>query len=411
MTWGNYTRMLRANQEPPELELQCVNAENHSNRPVYISGIGFHPFGRHHQKTLRELAQVAALAAIDDAGIKTGDLDVAVCSNAFAGVLNDMENIRGHIWLRALGIADIPIFNTESACASGSSAVHLAMLSLRSGAYDTALVVGAEKMNLNDTPRIIRALSASCDLEAMGGIGIQFSAVDAIRVRELMKQEDIGEDVLEWITVKSHENGVNNPIAQYRKAVTAEEVRASRIIADPIKLLMCSAISDGAAAMVLTTRRPPNPIQVVASAAASSPFKERPEALSIAVGASQRAYEMAGLGPEDIDLVEVHDAVSPAELIYYRDLGFAAPGEVAKFVQEGRPAINGQVPFNPSGGINSRGHPIGATGVAQIAECVHQLRGTAGTQVEGARTALIHNAGGWMGHGPASCNIHILQKG
>lgn len=387
------------------------NDNRRSERQVYISGIGFHPFGRHAQKSLRELAHVAVLAALDDAGLAGGDLDIAVCSNAFAGVLNDMENIRGQIWLRALGIADIPIFNTESACASGSSAVHLATLGLQSGAYDTALVVGAEKMNLGDTARIIRALSDSSDFEAMGGIGIQFSAIDAIRVRDIMEEENIGEDLLEWICVKSHRYGVNNPIAQYRKAVTAEEVRNSRTIADPIKLLMCSAISDGAAALVLTTKRPEKPVRILASTSASSPFKERPGAVSIAVGASQRAYEIAGLGPENIDLVEVHDAVSPAELIYYRDLGFAAPGDVAKFVQEGGPAIGGKVPFNPSGGINSRGHPIGATGVAQIAECVLQLRGNAGNQIKGAKTALIHNAGGWIGHGPAATNIHIIQKG
>jgi len=380
------------------------------NRPVYVAGIGFHRFGRFAEKTLKQMAGEAILGALDDAGIGVRDIDIAFCANAYAGLLTGQESIRGETWLRPLGIAGIPIINTENACASGSTAAHLAIMALRGGDYETALVVGAEKMFVGDTDRTIRALASSADVEVMGGVGLQFAAVDAIRVKEVMQEEELGEDALEWVTVKSHANGVHNPIAQYQKALTAEQVRQSRMISEPIRLFMCSAISDGAAAIVLTTRKPSRAVRIAASALVSSPIRERDGETSIVKRAAERAYAQAGLGPEEIDFAEVHDAVSPAELIYYRELGFCPPGGVAQFVRDGAAAIGGRLPVNPSGGINSRGHPVGATGVAQLADATKQLRGDAGPiQVEGARTGLVHNAGGWMVRDPAVNCVHILQ--
>jgi acetyl-CoA acetyltransferase len=379
-------------------------------RPVYVAGIGFHKFGRFPDKSLKQIAGEAALAALDDAGIRPGDLDVAFCANAYAGLLTGQESIRGETWLRPLGIAGTPIINVENACASGSSAAHLAILALRSGAYDTALVLGAEKMFVNDTSKTLRALASSADIEMMGGVGLQFAAVDAIRVKEVMDEEELTDDALEWVTVKSHGNGAHNPIAQFQKPVTAEQVRQSRMIAEPIRLFMCSAISDGAAALVLTTRKPARPVRVLASSMVSSPLRERDGDMSAVARAANKAYAEASLGPTEIDFAEVHDAVSPAELIYYRELGFCPPGGVAKFVHEKASAIGGRLPVNPSGGLNSRGHPVGATGVAQLAEATLQLREAAGKlQVDGARTGLVHNAGGWMVKDPAICTVHILQ--
>jgi len=379
-------------------------------RSVYVRGLGFHPFGRHPGKTLKEIATTAALAALDDAGLDVRKVQAAFCGNAYAGVLTGQESIRGETWLRTIGLGRAAVFNVENACASGGSAVHLASLGVASGAYDEVLVVGAEKMFVNDTAKTLTALATSADIEVMSNIGMQFAAVDAIRVLEVMDEEGVDESALEWITVKSHDNGVHNPIAQYRKAITAEQVRASRMIADPIRLLMCSAISDGAAAVVLSSAPGRGAVKIRASAVASSPVRVRDGNRPTPALAADAAYGQAGLGPEDVDFAEVHDAVSPAELMYYRELGFCKEGELLKFVREKRSAIGGPIPVNPSGGLNSRGHPVGATGVAQIAELTKQLRGDAGgCQVPGARIGLAHNAGGWVGDDPAVCVVHILE--
>ncbi len=379
-------------------------------RSVYVRGLGFHPFGRHPGKSIKQLAATAALAALDDAGTDLRSIHAAFCGNAYAGLLTGQESIRGETWLRAIGLSRAAVFNVENACASGGSAVHLAALGIASGAYDEVLVVGAEKMFVGDTSRTLQALASSADIEVMSNIGMQFAAVDAIRVKEVMEAEDVDETALEWITAKNHDNGVHNPMAQYRKPMSMEQVRASRMIADPIRLFMCSAISDGAAAVVLSAKPGRGAVKIRASAVRSSPIRDRDGDRPTPALAADAAYAEAGLGPKDLDFAEVHDAVSPAELMYYRELGFCEEGEVAKFVREKRSAIGGSMPVNPSGGLNSRGHPVGATGVAQIVELTKQLRDDAGgCQVEGARIGLAHNAGGWSGDDPAVCVVHILE--
>ena len=379
-------------------------------RNVYVRGVGFHPFGRHPGKSIKELAATAALGALDDAGTDLRSIQAAFCGNAYAGLLTGQESIRGETWLRAIGYGKGAVFNVENACASGGSAVHLAALGIASGAYDEVLVIGAEKMFVGDTAKTLSALASSADIEVMSNIGMQFAAVDAIRVKEVMEAEDVDDSALEWITSKNHDNGVHNPMAQYRKPMTMEQVRASRMIADPIRLFMCSAISDGAAAVVLSARPGRGAVRIRASAVRSSPIRARDGERPTPALAADAASAQAGLGPEDLDFAEVHDAVSPAELMYYRELGFCKEGEVAKFVREKRSAIGGSMPVNPSGGLNARGHPVGATGVAQIVELAKQLRGDAGgCQVKNARIGLAHNAGGWMGDDPAVCAVHILE--
>lgn len=377
---------------------------------AYITGIGFHPFGRFLQKTLKEIAATAVLAALDDAELDPEGIDAAFCANAYAGLLTGQESIRGETWLRSVGIGGIPIVNVENACAGGGTALHLATIAVRSGAYKRVLVVGAEKMYTGDTGRAIAALATSSDIEVTSGIGMQFAAVDAIRVKRVMNEEKVGEEALDWITVKSHDNGAMNPIAQFRKPLTAEDVRNSRMIAEPLRLFMCSAISDGAAACVVSSEPGAKPVRIAASATASSPIRARQGEVSTAELASRRAYDQSGLLPKDVDFVEVHDAVSPMELVYYRDLGFCEPGSVARFVAEGRPALTGDRPFNTSGGINSRGHPVAATGIAQIIEIVQQLRGEAGgRQLRNPRRGMALNAGGWIGDDPAFNAVHILE--
>jgi acetyl-CoA acyltransferase len=377
---------------------------------VYITGVGYHPFGRFPDTSLKSLAATAALAALDDAGIGVGDIHAAFCANAYSGLLNGQESIRGETWLRGIGLGTTPVMNVENACASGSTAVHLASMAIASGNYDTVLVVGAEKMFVNDTNRTLAALANSADTEVMGNIGMQFSAVDAIRVREMMEEEDVGAEAFEWITMKNHAHAASNPIAQYRKPISMEQVRASRMIADPIRLLMCSAISDGAAAVVLSRNPGRGGVRIRASALTSSPWRLGSDVPGPTIAAN-KAYAQAGIEAKDLDLAEVHDAVSPAELMHYRELGLCGPGEVASFVAEKASAIGGRLPVNTSGGLNSRGHPVGATGVAQLIELTLQLRGDAGErQVPGARLAMAHNSGGWVGEDPAVSAVHILEK-
>jgi len=378
--------------------------------PVYIRGVGFHPFGRWPDRSLRSLAQTAALAALDDAGLAPSQIQAAFCANAYGGLLNQQESIRGQTWLRGIGVSGVAVVNVENACASGSSATHAAVLGIASGQYEHVLVVGAEKMFVNDTARTLAALANSADTEVMSNIGLQFAALDAVRVREVMEEEGLDDAALEWVTVKNHDNGVHNPMAQYRKAVTADEVRASRMIADPIRLLMCSAISDGAAAIVLSRQPGRGVVRVRASALACSPWRLDVGDMPGPTVAARRAYAQAGLGPQDLDLAEVHDAMAPAEFIYYRELDFCAKGKVAQMVAERATALGGRLPVNPSGGLNSRGHPVGATGVAQLVELTLQLRGEAGArQVPDARIALAHNSGGWIGEDPAVSAVHILE--
>lgn len=377
---------------------------------VYVTGVGHHPFGRFPDTPLKTLAATAALAALDDAGITVRDVDAAICANAYAGLLNGQESIRGETWLRGIGLGGAPVMNVENACASGSTAVHLACLAVASGQYRTVLVVGAEKMFVGDTGRTLAALANSADTEVMGNIGLQFSAVDAIRVREMMAEEDVGADAFDWVTVKNHDHAASNPIAQYRKPLTLEQVRASRMIADPIRLLMCSAISDGAAALVVSSRPGRGRVRVRASAMASSPWRLDPKDLPGPTLAADKAYAQAGVAPGDLHLAEVHDAVSPAELMHYRELRLCREGEVARLVAERATALGGRLPVNTSGGLNSRGHPVGATGVAQLIELALQLRGDAGPrQVAGASLALAHNSGGWIGEDPAVSVVHILE--
>jgi acetyl-CoA acetyltransferase len=377
---------------------------------VYITGVGYHPFGRFPEQSLKALAATAALGALDDAGITVKDIDAAICANAYSGLLNNQESIRGETWLRGIGLGGTPVMNVENACASGSTAVHLACMGISSGNYDTVLVVGAEKMFVGDTGRTLAALANSADTAVMGNIGLQFVAVDAIRVKEMMAEEDVGAEAFEWVTMKNHDHAASNAMAQYRKPISMEQVRASRMIADPIRLLMCSAISDGAAAVVLSRKPGRGSVRVRASVLASSPWRLEKGALPGPTLAADKAYAQAGVGPGDLDLAEVHDAVSPAELMHYRELRLCGEGEVAKLVAERATALGGRLPVNTSGGLNSRGHPVGATGVAQLIELTLQLRGDAGPrQVPGARLALAHNSGGWVGEDPAVSAVHILE--
>jgi acetyl-CoA acetyltransferase len=384
---------------------------------VAIAGVGMHPFGRFPEASLKDLARVAVLRAVADAGIELGDVDAVYSANAMAGLLQNQEQIRGQSVLREVGIERVPVVNVENACAGGSTALREAVLAVRAGAYRTVLVLGFEKMFVGDRDRSLAALETAADTEIVAGLGLQFTAVYAMRLRKRLDSGSLQLRHLVDAAVKSRGNGARNPYAQYRTPCTADEVLSSRMIADPLTLLMCSSISDGAAAVIVCRAsveagggaRPR--VLVRGSAAASGFTPVGDDEPSTATVCADAAYAEAGVGPMDVGVVEVHDAMAPGELLYYEQLGFCPAGGAGDMLDSGATRIAGRLPVNPSGGLCSRGHPVGATGLAQIAELTWQLRGEAGErQVSQPRFALAHNSGGWLEGEPAACNVHILER-
>lgn len=383
---------------------------------VEIAGVGMHPFGRFPERNLKDLARVATIRALEDARLGIKDIDAVYSANSLGGVLTGQEQIRGQTVMREVGIEGVPIVNVENACASGSTALREAILSVRAGVADCVLVVGFEKMFIDDRDATLNALRSAADLDVVAGLGLQFTAVYAMRLRKLIDEGALTLDDLVDVSVKSHDNGSRNPYAQYQKPVTAEEVVSSRRIADPLTLLMCSSICDGAAAVVVTRTGVVDPdgrprVAVRASALRSGETRDNEPMASVATLCAQEAYEESGVGPDDLNVLEVHDAMAPGELLYYEQLGLCDEGESGRLLRSGETSFGGTRVVNPSGGLSSRGHPVGATGLAQIAELTWQLRGAAGPrQADDARLALAQNSGGWLEGESAACNVHILER-
>lgn len=377
-----------------------------------------HPFGKFPELSLKDLARDAIVRALDDAALPVGAIDAVYSANGMAGLLQGQEMIRGQAVLREAGIEGVPVVNVENACAGGSTAFREAVLAIRAGAARTVLAVGFEKMFVGDRDRSLGALESAADLDVIGGLGLQFTAIYALRLRKRLDQGVLTERDLVDVTIKSHRNGALNPYAQFQQEVTAEQVREAAPIAEPLTLLMCSSFSDGAAAAILTaadgeTSAPGRPsIRVRASAAASGTTLDSDEEDGVAVRCGRAAYAEAGLGPDDVDVVEVHDAMAPGELLYYEQLGLCPPGGAGELLASGATALEGRVPVNPSGGLCSRGHPVGATGLAQIAELSWQLRGEAGPRqvANRPRIALAQNSGGWLDGDSAACNVNVLER-
>jgi acetyl-CoA acetyltransferase len=394
---------------------------------VLVAGAGMTPFGKFPDRGLKELASAAAAEALGDAKLAAADVDAVFFANATGGLVTGQEMIRGQTALRETGLLGIPIFNVENACASASSAFHLAWMSVACGQYEVALAIGAEKLVHPDKQRSFDALGAGIDLErraelerfVYGGDGAPQGAAGSIFMdiyAELARRyaSESGATAADFarVAVKNHRHGALNPKAQYRVEVTVEEVLGSRTVSDPITLLMCSPIGDGAAALVLCSperarHSGADAVRVCGSALVSGTDDGPPAA----VRAAQRAYEQAGFGPEDLDVVELHDAAAPAELQIYEELGLCAQGGGPALLASGDTELGGRVPVNPSGGLLSKGHPVGASGCAQLVELTDQLRGRAGArQVEGARTALAENAGGFLGPDHAAAGVTILSR-
>jgi acetyl-CoA acyltransferase len=414
-------------------------------RDVVVAGAAMTRFGKFMDSTIRSLAEEATFQALADGNTPPSDVGMAFFANATAGILTGQEMIRGQVALRHTGLLGIPIVNVENACASASSAFSLACMAVGSGAVDVALAVGAEKMTHPDKAKSFGAIGTAVDLlqlddlrrrmqerspdaegvqgspipseadAAAGGKRSFFMDIYAANTKAYMDRSGARVKDFAQVAVKNHHHGALNPKAQYRDEVTVEDVLASREISWPLTLLMCSPIGDGAAAVVVCTdeyarRAGIDPLRVRASVLVSGTDRARGESGAVERAAA-RAYEQAGIGPDDLDVVELHDAAAPAELMTYEELGFCAPGDGSRLLASGDTALGGRMPVNTSGGLLSKGHPIGATGCGQIVELVDQLRGRAGSrQVDGARVALAENGGGFLGADAAAMVVTILSK-
>jgi acetyl-CoA acyltransferase len=403
---------------------------------VVVAGVGMTRFGKYLERGVRSLAEEAVGDALKDAGLETKDVQTAYFANAVSGLITGQEMIRGQAALRNTGLLGIPIFNVENACASAASAFHLAWLAVASGQYDVALAVGAEKLFHEDKTRAFRAIGTAVDLESLQELkkrmaetqsksapaGDQkagenrsfFMDIYASMTREYMKQSGATAEDFADVAVKNHDHGALNPRAQYRNRCTREEVLSSREISAPLTLMMCSPIGDGAAAAILCSNKAASrlgvrkPITVRASVLLSGRDRKQDEP-GAAERAAKRAYEVADIGPEDVNVIEVHDAAAPAELMVYEDIGLCKRGEGPALLRTGKTKLGGRHVVNPSGGLLAKGHPIGATGIAQIVEICEQLRGTAGErQVTGARVGMTENGGGFLGRDAAAMSVHIF---
>lgn len=431
---------------------------------VAILGVSMTRFGKAPEKSLKDLGMEAALGACKDADIDPKAIQAAFVGNGLAGLMTGQEGIRGQSVL--LGpespFQGIPVINVEDACATSTIALQCAMNAVASGMYENALILGVEKLFDEDKMKPFLALSSDMPIEMRDAIVQAMSgAIPKDQAHEQLKKAGLLEDMIEviltalgdgsgvgqrspfmdvyameahlyakeygipiekikemlaWIAAKNHTNGSLNPYAQYQKACSIQEVLESRLIVEPLHLLMCSPIGDGAAAAVITNRAlaersKTKPVWIAASVANSETWQRQKGDPDCVARAAKKAYDMAGIGPEDVNVAEVHDATAVGELLAYEELGFCAPGQAQELIAKEATGLRGKIPVNTSGGLESKGHPIGATGLAMITEIVWQLRGEANKrQVENARVGLTQNGGGVTGAGPACMTVTILKR-
>lgn len=375
-------------------------------RDVYVLGVGMIKFGRYPDKDVSQMGAEAAVAALKDADTTINDIELLVCGNLFQASAMNAQKI-----LQQIGQTGIPALNVSNACATGSTAFREAYVGVASGMYDATMAVGVEQMGkmglLGGGAR-----SGGESVEGVLGSGLMPAVFGQAGVEHMRKHGTTAEHFAK-VSVKNHKHSVHNPLSQYRVEVTLDDVMHARMVAYPNTLYMCCPTGDGAAAAVLMSedkmrQYTAKPIKVAASVLTSDPYTDRdltmPDVNTLTRNAAKQAYETSGIGPEDLSLVELHDCFATAELLHYENLGLCAEGEAGRMIDEGRTEIGGDLPVNASGGLLSKGHPLGATGVANIHEVVTQLRGQAGPrQVEDAKVGLAHVIG--LG---SACTIHIL---
>jgi len=409
---------------------------------VFILGVGMIRFGKFAETGIKQLTAEAFKALLADVKVEKKDIEAAWFSNSGWGIGSDQHCVRGQVALAPLGLQGLPINNVENACAGGSNALRNAWTSIKAGLYDLVLVVGAEKVWAPDDRKKMfdsfmsgtdvdfsramveafkadaakKAVEAGSPGEEKKGGHSPFMDIYAMGARRHMELYGTTQRQLAVIASKNHRQGALNPLAQYQVDMSVEEVLNDVQVAYPLTRSMCAPIGDGSAAALVCSRRAlarypeARPVRIVASTLASGSLPDS-GLDSIGKRLSREAYEMAGLGPEDLDLAEVHDATAFGELMQCEELGFCGEGEGGPMAESGATSLGGELPLNSSGGLECRGHPIGASGLAQVHELVTQLRGEAGPrQVQGARVALAENGGGFIGIGEAAMCVHVLEK-
>lgn len=410
---------------------------------VDIIGVGMTPLGKHLDKSVKQLTAEAVDAALADAGIAKDAIEAAWFCNTRQGALEGQHGVRGQASLRAYGFEGIPIFNTDNACASSSSGLYQAFAAVKAGLHEVVLVVGAEKMNYPEKRKEmfdafkgswdreladehIARLLATGDALPIPGNAAEPSAersvfmdIYAAQARAHMHRFGTTERQIAAVAAKNHTHSVRNPFAQYRFPMTVDDVLADRQIIWPVTRAMCAPMSDGAAALIVASdaaaarmglgRRA---VRVRGMGVSSSTNRSADQYdRHLTRIAADRCYAMAGAGPQDIDIAELHDASAIAEILHSENVGFCAYGEGGPLVESGATTLGGRLPINVSGGLLSKGHPIGATGAIQIIELVTQLRGEAGDrQVAGARLGLAENGGGFHGLEEAACVVTLLEQ-
>ncbi len=397
-----------------------------------VAGVGMTRFGKHFDKSLKQLGGEPVLEAVKDAGIELSDIEAAYVGNCAAGTVTGQESIRGQVILTSIGVGKVPIITIENACASGSTALNQACLTVSAGYYDVVLVVGVEKLFHENRAITAAAFSGAVDVEERDKFIAEISAgrsegsgedrsmfVDFYGVMAQNHMRDYGStpESFALVSSKNSFHGSLNPKAQFRNEMTVEEVLAQPMVSEPLTRPMICPVADGGAAAVIVSERKARqlgiqkPVRIVSSVVHS--YFDHPEGAEENVSSItvDEAYYEAGVGPADLDLIELHDSSAVTELLAYEGLGICEPGRSVGLLHDGETRLGGRIPVNTSGGLLRKGHPVGATGVAQILELTHQLQGRAGPrQVEGAKVGLTHNGGGTINGEVAAMSINILMR-
>jgi acetyl-CoA acetyltransferase len=400
-----------------------------------IAGVGMTDFGKFPERGLKSLAGEAINSALADAGLQPGEVEAAYMGNAAASLITGQAMIAGQVILRSLGIGRIPVVNVENACATSATAFQQAERMIACGQYDVVLAAGFEKLFHKDKARTFSVFMGAVDVEGIpeflaslnkgnkseGEPGSDkrsvFMDIYAAAARRHMQLYGTTARHFAMVSAKNSYHGSLNPHAQYREVLGVDEVLAAPSVAPPLTLPMCAPIGDGAAAVILVSEKKARAmglkqgVRVRSSILASGWDRAEGENESVVDYAARKAYEAAGIEPRDINVIELHDATAPAEILCYESLGLAKKGEGARLIEDGATRLGGRIPVNTSGGLLRKGHPVGATGAAQIFELCEQLRGRAGArQVEGARLGVAENGGGFIGSDAAAVVVTVLEK-
>jgi acetyl-CoA acyltransferase len=408
---------------------------------IFIIGMGMIRFNKYPEGTVRGMAHDAVRLVLQDAGLTKDDIQAAYVSNTFWGMFSNQHSIRGEVMLWDLGMDRIPIVNCENACAGASTALYLGYTAIKAGMFDVVLALGSEKITNPNKALSLGAYATCMDVENFAEHIKMFEELNQrfqVKIPEGQTPPGEGRSIFmdayamgaRWhmstfgstqkqlavICSKNHMHGSLNPLAQYQSTMSVEEVLADKPVAYPLTRAMCAPVGDGAAAAILCSKsylkklKNKRPVRIRASVLGSGMHRDL-DGPDIGERLSKQAYDIAGLGPKDINLAELHDATSYGELHQTEAMGFCPLGEGGALAESGATTLGGRLPVNTSGGLECRGHPIGASGLAQIYEVVTQLRGEAGKrQVEGAKIGLTENGGGNIGVEEASMTIHILEK-